>query len=142
MMKQELDLPGVGNARELGGYAVGDKQIRSGVLLRTAGLDRATPEALNALQNRYRVRTVIDFRMSYERSLIPDPVIPGAENLHLPVLEQEDMIAGVDPALIEKYTDPGVDRMELFNVAYESGMLNDRLYARFLNAERGKRAFL
>ncbi len=141
MIQQAIDLPGVGNARDLGGYAIGEKRVKSGVLLRTAGLDRAAPEALDALQNKYHVQTVVDFRMSDERRPSPDPVIPGAENLHLPVLERADMLAGVDPALIEKYTDPSRDRMELFGVAYETGMLNDQLYVRFLTGERGRAAF-
>lgn len=141
MITQAIDLPGVGNARELGGYAIGDKHIRKGMLIRTAGLDRATSEALDALQNQYRVQTVIDFRMSDERTSSPDPAVPGAENIHLPVLEQADMLVDVDPAMIEKYTDPNVDRLELFSVAYETGMLNDGLYVRFLTSERGKRAF-
>lgn len=141
MLKQAIDLPGVGNARELGGYAIGERRVKSGVLLRTAGLDRATPEAMDALQNRYRVKTVIDFRMSDERTPLPDPAIPGAENLHLPVLEQADMLVDVDPSMIEKYTDPNVDRMELFSAAYETGMLDDQLYVRFLTSERGRATF-
>ena len=141
MITQAIDLPGVGNARDLGGYAIGDKHIRKGMLIRTAGLDRATPEALDALENRYRVQTVIDFRMSDERTSFPDPAVPGAENIHLPVLEQADMLVDVDPALIEKYADPNMDRMELFGVAYENGMLSDQIYVQFLTGERGKAAF-
>ena len=119
MITQAINLPGVGNARELGGYAIGDRHIRRGVLIRTAGLDRATPEALDALQNKYRVQTVIDFRMSNERTSSPDPAIAGAENIHLPVLELADMLVDVDPSMIEKYTDSNVDRMELYSVAYD-----------------------
>lgn len=141
MITQAINLPGVGNARELGGYAIGDRHIRRGVLIRTAGLDRATPEALDALQNKYRVQTVIDFRMSNERTSSPDPAIAGAENIHLPVLELADMLVDVDPSMIEKYTDSNVDRMELYSVAYETGMLDDQLYVRFLTSERGKAAF-
>ena len=33
MLKQAIDLPGIENARELGGYAVGGKMIKKGVLL-------------------------------------------------------------------------------------------------------------
>lgn len=141
MYRQQIDLPGVGNARELGGYAIGNRHVKGGVLLRAAGLNQASPEALDALQNKYRVQTVIDFRMSDERRSSPDPEIPGTRNIHLPVLEQADMLADVDPTLIEKYADPNMDRMEMFNVAYESGMLSDQLYARFLTSERGKLAF-
>lgn len=141
MLSQGIALPGIQNARELGGYVIGSRHIGSSVLLRTAGLDQATPEALDALQNRYHVQTVIDFRMSSEQGSLPDPEIPGAENRHLPVIEMEDMLIDVDPALVEKYTDPNIDRLTLFNIAYESGMLNARLYEQFLLAERGKNAF-
>jgi len=141
MTEQRIDLGGVGNARELGGYRIGDRRVRRGALLRSAGLDRATPEALEALQSRYRVQTVVDLRMSAERSLLPDPVIPGAVNLHLPVIEMEDMLADADPSLVALYSDPNTDRMTLFNAVYESGVMNERLYVDFLLGERGRRAF-
>ena len=141
MMEHGIALAGVGNARELGGYRIGDKRVKSGALLRTARLDRATSEALDALQNRYRVQTVIDLRMSEESRLLPDPVIPGVKNLHLPVMEMEDMMPDVDPALIELYNDPNADRMIVFNAVYESGMMGDQLYVDFLLSERGKQAY-
>ena len=134
-------LPGVANARELGGIQIGNRRIRSGLLLRAGGLDQASPEALDALQNRYRVQTVIDFRMSAEHDPLPDPEIPGAKDLHLPPIEMEDMLVDVDPALVKKYGNPNTDRMTLFNFAYETGMLSDRLYEKFLLADRGKQAW-
>ena len=140
-MKQAISLPGVGNARELGGYSIGDRRVKSGVLLRTAGLDQATPEALEILSNRYHVRSVIDLRMSQERRLQPDPQIPGAENVHLPVLEMEDMLADVDPALVEMYQNATLDHMTMFNIAYDSGMMSDRVYEDFLLSERGRQAY-
>ena len=90
-MEQAIILNGIGNARELDGYRVADRLIRKGVLLRTAGLDRAIPEALDLLHNKYRVQTVVDLRMSVESNARPDPVIPGAKYLHLPVIEIEDI---------------------------------------------------
>ena len=44
-MEQAIALKGVGNARQLGGYRIGNRRIRDGLLLRTAGLDRIAPEA-------------------------------------------------------------------------------------------------
>ena len=76
MTEQGLPLAGVGNARQLGGYRIGDRRIRDGVLLRTADLNHITPEALEALRKKYRVQTVIDLRMSTERGRLPDPEIP------------------------------------------------------------------
>ena len=134
-------LPGVANARELGGIQIGSRRVKSGLLIRTGQLTQACPEALGALQTRYRVQTVVDFRMSAEHQALPDPVIPGAKKLHLPPVEMEDMLLGVDPALVEKYGNPNMDRMTLFTVSYENGMLSDRLYEKFLLSDRGKRAW-
>lgn len=144
-MEQAISLKGVGNARQLGGYRIGDRRVRDGLLLRTAALDRIAPEAVEALQSQYHLQTVVDLRMSTERDQVPDPVIPGAQNLHLPVIEMEDMLSaipgGVDPKLMAIFSDPGRDRMELFNIAYESGFLNDQMYVGFLLDERGRAAY-
>lgn len=140
-MRQSIDLPGVFNARELGGYKIGGRRIKSGVLIRTASLGNASPEALNTLQKEYKVQTVIDLRTGMENDSMPDPSISGAENIHLSPIEMEDLLRGVDPALIEKFCDPSIERMTLFNIFYESGILNDRLYEKFLFTESGKRAW-
>ena len=39
-MEHSLNLTSVGNARELGGYVVGDGTVRHGLLLRTGKLSR------------------------------------------------------------------------------------------------------
>ena len=143
MLRQAIDLPGVGNARELGGYAAGAGRVRDGVLIRTAGLGKVTLEALKRLRDEYRVQYVVDFRMSAERRALPDPVIDGAENLGLSVVEMDDFAIpeGVDPSLIKVLTEPGADRMVLFETSYAYGMLGPQVYVDFLLGERGKRAY-
>ena len=139
MLKQGIDLSGVGNARELGGYTIGDKIVKKGVLLRTAGLNNAAPEAIEKLQNEYRLQTVVDFRMTGERQTISDPEISGVRNIHLPVIEMEDY-PEQDPELIAKYMNSG-DRMKLFELSYDSGMLGSDIYVNFILGERGKKAY-
>lgn len=139
MLKQEIILPGVGNARELGGYAVGDKHIRPGVLIHTGALNKAAPEAVNKLADEYRLQYVIDFRMAGDRNAVPDPEIPGAENIHLSVIEIEDYPVE-DPKMIEAYEKCG-DRMKIFELAYEAGLLGPAQYIFFLLGERGKKAY-
>ncbi|MBR1660615.1 MAG: tyrosine-protein phosphatase [Oscillospiraceae bacterium] len=139
--EQSLPLAGVGNARQLGGYQIGDRRIKDGVLLRTASLDHITPEALEALRDRYRVQAVIDLRMSVEHRLLPDRAIPGAQNLHLPVIEMEDMPERAAPILAEMLTNPGRSRIDMFEAVYESGYINDQLYVGFLLGNRGIAAF-
>ena len=141
MLEKGILLPGVGNARQLGGYRIKDKRIRDGVLIRSAALNQATPEAVETLRNKYRIQSVIDFRMSPERQFRPDPAIPGSDNIHLPVLEMEDAMIGVNPRMVEQYTASNTDRMALFNAVYESGMLRETLYTDFLLKDRGRVAF-
>ena len=50
MFKNEIVLPGVNNARELGGYKIGDKTIVKGKLIRTGSLNNATEEAKSLIK--------------------------------------------------------------------------------------------
>ena len=133
-----IDLPGVSNARELGGYRIGEKKIVTGRLLRTGALIGIEEEGVNMLRNTYHVQTVIDFRMSTEHDHRPDPEIPEARNIHLPIFELEDMFSDVDPSVIKLYSDPNCDRMAFFEGAYAEGKLSDQMYIGFLLQEKGK----
>ena len=141
MNRQSIILPGGVNARELGGYRIGDRRIKDGILIRTASLGNVSYEALETLQKKYRVQTVIDLRTGMENTSMPDPIIPGAENIHLSPVEMENILSGADPALVESFCDPSLDRMAIFNAFYESGMLGDRLYKQFLLTGSAKRAW-
>lgn len=139
-MEHSIGLGHVGNARELGGYAVGGKTVRSGLLLRAGDLAAASAEDLERLETTYRVAAVVDFRMSAERTLRPDPALPGAENHHLPVMEPADY-EGFDDEAMAAFLDPNGDRLAMMRQSAELGLLGDGLYADFLRSERGKRAY-
>ena len=139
-LKQGVMLPGIRNARELGGYRIGDRIVRPGVLLRTAALNNASSETLIQMQKTYHLQTVIDFRMSVETEHLPDPVIPETVYLHLPVMELHEM-RGADPELMARYSDPKTDRMQLFDAIYASGAVNSDLYQDFLLSPRGIEAY-
>ena len=85
---QCIDLPGVTNARQLGGYPVGNKRIRQDVLIRTGALKNASDEAVKALCDKYGLAMVADFRTSMERGKSPDRDVPGARNIWFPILEE------------------------------------------------------
>ena len=85
--KQKIDLCGVSNARQLGGYTVADgKKIKNNVVLRTGALFGASPEALDELSQKYKVSDIIDFRMEQEKAAMPEPEIKGARYWHISVL--------------------------------------------------------
>ncbi|MEV6555170.1 tyrosine-protein phosphatase [Nocardia sp. NPDC051756] len=75
---RSLNLQGVQNARDLGGYRTGaGKTVRTGLVYRTGQLNNATPADLAELTGR-QVRVVDDLRTIYERALGPDKVPAGA----------------------------------------------------------------
>ena len=56
MLKNEVKLDGVRNARELGGFPVGRKVIKKGVLIRTGTLEHAKEDAIRVLSELYHVQ--------------------------------------------------------------------------------------
>lgn len=85
--KQRINLDGVPNARQLGGYIGTDgKKVKNNVILRTGALFSATADARRELSERYRVSDIIDFRMDQETEAMPEPHIEGARYHHLSVL--------------------------------------------------------
>lgn len=86
--QQLVELPGVQNARQLGGYAAGGGKVRMDVLIRSGNLANASDEALATLRDRYGLALVADFRSSMERSKAPDRDVDGAQNAWFPVLEK------------------------------------------------------
>lgn len=74
--KQQIGITSIHNARQLGGYRIGNKQIKDGLLLRTARLSGLSEEDSTLLADRYRVQCIYDFRGQEESLTAPD-VIPG-----------------------------------------------------------------
>lgn len=73
---QSIKMEKLGNARELGGYVSQDgRKVKRGLLLRSAKPVSASENDLNRLKNDFHLGTIIDFRMSYEREIEPNPQI-------------------------------------------------------------------
>ena len=73
---QLLGLESVQNARELGGYRIGNKTIRKEKLIRTAKLSEMSEADSILLANKFNVQCIYDFRGKEEVISQPD-VIPG-----------------------------------------------------------------
>ena len=84
---QSIDLPGVPNARQLGGYVINGKTVRKDVLLRTGELGNASRQAVNTLAEKYHLAYIFDLRASVERDHLPDRDVEGSRNIWLPCLE-------------------------------------------------------
>ena len=83
LQHQQIGISSAHNARQLGGYIIGDKQIKKDLLLRTARLSALSAEDSLLLAEKYRVQCIYDFRSAGEIQTAPD-VIPG-NSRHLPL---------------------------------------------------------
>ena len=129
--EKSIGLESVINARELGGY-VGEngKMVKSGVLLRTAHLHKLSDNDKQKLEKEYNVKYVIDFRVDEETTDVPDRLPAGARYEHINVLAIPD---GTMRKVGEMPTDP----MELYRLAKKFGLLDEDLYVKIIESDKG-----
>ena len=85
-LKHRINLKGVKNARELGGYETVDgRTIKKGCLLRSGELSSTTPEELEKLRES-GISHIIDLRTETECAGKPDVKIPGITYVHAPIV--------------------------------------------------------
>lgn len=76
LKNQLIGLTSAHNARQLGGYQIGNQRIKDNLLLRTAKISELSKEDSTLLCDKYRVQCIYDFRGKEESLSAPD-VIPG-----------------------------------------------------------------
>lgn len=82
---QQLGLTSIHNARQLGGYVIGNKQIKQDLLLRTASLATLSEDDSLVLAEKYNVQRIYDFRGQKEAMSAPDVVPGNASHLSLAI---------------------------------------------------------
>lgn len=109
-----VDVPGVPNLRDLGGWATRDgARVRRGVLFRSTALSRLDGPGAAAF-GALGIRTVIDLRTAAERAAAPDRLPAGTALLELDVLADATDLAPArlaeaiaDPALVAQHLGDG-----------------------------------
>ena len=89
---QQIGITSAHNARQLGGYRIGNKRIKADLLLRSARLSELSAEDSTLLADKYKVQRIYDFRGEKEVLAAPD-VIPGGashRSLSLAFAKEED----------------------------------------------------
>ena len=76
LKNQQIGLSSVHNARQLGGYKIGNQRIKDNLLLRSAKLSGLSEEDSILLGEKYKVQCIYDFRGKEESLSAPD-IIPG-----------------------------------------------------------------
>ena len=136
--EKSVPLYSIQNARELGGYMTADdREIKHGLLLRTAKLYGISDEDVCTLKDTYNLQHIIDFRMPMEMVGAEDPAIIGAEYHHLDVIDMSAFAAEDAPAV----DFISLDLIGVTQLTLQSGMLEENMYIGFLMSDYGKKAF-
>lgn len=107
------------NARELGGIRLKDgRHVRRGLLLRTTQLNGATEEDLRRLREDYRLSLILDMRDEDEIRQAPDPEIPGAKWVQIPIIDFEEMKQNI-AARVQGHRDD-IPRVDPENFSWET----------------------
>ena len=83
LKSQQIGVTSAHNARQLGGYQIGDKCVKQDILLRTARLSGLSAEDSALLADKYNVQRIYDFRGEKEILAAPDIIPHGASHLAL-----------------------------------------------------------
>ena len=81
-----INLKGVVNAREYGGYETRLGMIKPGLILRGGELSNLLPEGKEILAHEYHLKKILDLRSLSEIIKRPDQEIEGVKNIHLDVI--------------------------------------------------------
>ena len=105
---RNVNVPNVQNFRDLGGYPVyaRHKQVRWGMLYRSAQIDLAQPATRDKLNN-LGIRTLIDLRDTSEYSRTASDTFPGQPRVvHIPIHAGNlaDILTGIDRQSIQSDT--------------------------------------
>ena len=88
--QRAIAFDGIENARDMGTLVMQDgRTIRSGMLLRSGALNKATDADAALLKDHYRLTDVFDFRYGAEADAAPDRTIDGVSYTHLSTLPQK-----------------------------------------------------
>lgn len=133
LSNQSINLKGVSNARQIGGYYTSSgKKIKQDVLLRSGALSKATEEDIISLKDKYKLKKIIDLRTTAEISKAPDCKVEGAESVHIKVMSEDanDKNNAVTGIYIQS-KDPSESLLQM----YRQGVLNENMYSNMLKSE-------
>ena len=85
--QRAIAFEGIENVRDMGTLVMQDgRTIRTGMLVRSGNLSKATDGDVAVLKEKYRLTDVFDFRFEAEANAAPDRIIDGVSYTHLSTL--------------------------------------------------------
>ncbi len=140
IIREKIILDGAGNTRDLGNISFGGKKIKDGLLIRSGNLASLSNRDIDILENRYKVKAVIDLRTDLEEKEAPDVILKDAKYYRLTPLTESAMGVTHEKATglelftngIDMKTDPDTYMCEMYDkfIFSEHGM---REYRKFFD---------
>lgn len=117
MAERIIPLTGAANVRDLGGYQNKAGQfVRFKKVVRGAAISDLTAEDASHLEA-YGIVKVVDFRSSKEQEKAPDALIPQAENIFLPIFQENQEVSAAPKTLMEQ-VEAGLDAAQQMREVY------------------------
>lgn len=128
---ERLPLNKLPNTRGLGGLSAGSSAvIGHHELIRSGALHDATPHDVEYLTGTMGLKTIIDLRTDLEIAAKPDPAIPGAQWVHVPLLDTWEY----EEIGLRTLTESGLEEMR-----NQGPEMMVRLYRKIVGAPEGIR---
>lgn len=135
IIREKIVLDGAGNTRDLGNISFGGKKIKDGLLIRSGNLASLSERDIDILENKYKVKAVIDLRTDLEAKEAPDIVLKGAKYYRLTPLTESAMGVTHEKATgLELFTN-GID------IKTDPDTYMCKMYDKFLFSEHGMRRY-
>lgn len=132
-----IELDSIPNLRDIGGYPIASGgHVRTGVLYRSAALNRLTPHDAQALEQR-GVRTIFDFRTEVERTAQPDLLPCDIRLVSVDVLS--DAVSAAPPEMMEALKDP-VQASQLL-AGDQTAAIFDQTYRQIVSSSSARAAY-
>lgn len=109
--RSPLQVPGIFNMRDAGGFACDGGQVRLGRLIRSTEWTFLTPEGRTPLAD-LRLSAVIDLRTDRERAWRPDPSVPSVRRLAVDVVGGDRTVGRLAMALLETAAGEGSEAFD------------------------------
>lgn len=141
---QSIELAGIGNARELGGYRTNDGlAVRRGVLLRSAAPEGATEEDRRKLEQDLRLTCVLDFRMDMEFQAMVGPGrgLDFATTHRVGILDENYFASLYADTSLPRGESAKMSPVQMIVTAINLGAIDDNMYVGFLEAKTGRHGY-
>ena len=143
-------LTSVPNARQLGGYVCADgRRIKDGALLRSAALTTLSSGDAKILEEKYRLKNIIDLRTKLEKKLFKDKTVHGAAYNSFTVYENflysEETFGMMDKFFKPNKTEPSIidTNPKVLDMIVESLKAKEveKMYSSILLSDDGQKGY-